>query len=137
MIALLFAAATAVEPAPSAVVDDAPITRREAVERADRLFDLLDVNRDGVLTRREAMTEGRQLKAQRRATGVDVAPGIGGQTARYFERRFAFANSISRRQFEQAMLAHFDRLDRNHDGLLTAEERADGRWTPVHESGGN
>lgn len=100
-----------------------PITRQQAIGRADRLFDLLDVNHDGVLTRLEAEVEGARLRAERAASGVDVAPGVGGHTARFMERRFAGLRSITRDQLERAMLAHFDAMDRDHDGILTADER--------------
>src|SRR5262245_21968737 len=103
------------------------ITREEAFQRADRLFEMLDVNHDGVLTRREAEMAGAALRAERAETGIDVAPGIGAHTARYFEHRFAGARVITREQFEQAMLDHFDQLDRDHDGVLTAKERGEAR----------
>ena len=101
------------------------ITRDEAVQRADRLFDALDANHDGFLTRREAMVTGMRLRAERASTGVDVAPGIGGHTERFFEHRFAGERTITRREFEMAMLDHLDRMDTNHDGVLTPVERAE------------
>lgn len=106
---------------------DAPITRQEAIERANRLFDKLDVNHDGQLTLLEVELEGTRLRAERASSGIDVAPGIGGHTARYMERRFAGSRIVSRDQFERAMLAHFDKMDRNHDGVLTAAERREGQ----------
>ena len=106
-------------------VAEGVISRQEAVERADFLFDALDANHDGILTRHEAMREGMLLQAERASTGVDVAPGIGGHTERFFERRFASERTITRAEFEQGMLAHFDRMDRNHDGVLTPDERAE------------
>jgi len=106
-------------------VAEGVISRQEAVERADHLFDALDANHDGILTRHEAMREGMRLQAERASTGVDVAPGIGGHTERFFERRFASERTITRAEFEQGMLAHFDRMDRNHDGVLTPDERAE------------
>ncbi len=127
---LLYPAAVAVAVAGGALArispasDDAPITRQEAVHRADRLFDALDVNHDGVLTRSEATTAGSELKAERAETGVDVAPGVGGHTGRYMKHHFALETSITRDRFDRAFMAHFDKMDRNHDGILTAEERA-------------
>jgi len=103
------------------------MTRQQAQERADSLFQMLDVNHDGVLTRSEAEKARAQLQAQRASSGKDVAPGLGGHTARYLEHTFAAAQSVTRQQFEQAMLAHFDQMDRNHDGILTADERQHGR----------
>lgn len=103
--------------------DLAPITRDEALQRADSLFNQLDLNHDGTVTRDEALQATMQLRAERKATGVDVAPGIGGHTARFLERQFEGVQSINRQQFEQAMLAHFDEMDLNHDGVLSTEER--------------
>lgn len=111
-------------PPPASVSPDlAPITRDEALKRADSLFGQLDLNHDGIVTRDEALRATMQLRAERKATGVDVAPGIGGHTARFLEREFEGANSINQQQFEQAMLAHFDEMDLNHDGVLSTEER--------------
>lgn len=111
-------------PPPAAVPADlAPITRAEALRRADAIFLQLDLNHDGLVTRLEALEATSQLQAERQATGRDVAPGIGGHTARFLARTFADAESITRQQFEQAMLAHFDQMDLNHDGILSTEER--------------
>jgi hypothetical protein len=99
------------------------LTRDEARERADQLFDRFDLNRDGIVTRLEAQHVGRKLLMQRAATGRDSAPGLGGHTLRFLERRFASADAVTRQQFEEAMLAHFDAMDSNHDGILTAAER--------------
>jgi hypothetical protein len=103
------------------------VTRQQAQERADRLFRMLDVNHDGILTRAEAEQAGAQLHARRAASGRDVAPGLGGHTARYLERSFAGAQSVTLQQFEQAMLTHFDQMDVNRDGVLTADERQQAR----------
>jgi hypothetical protein len=102
----------------------ANLTRQDAVNRADAIFQKLDYDHDGILTRDEAMIAGVRLRAQSLATGVDAAPGIGGRTERYLERVFANAQSVNRRQFEQAMLAHFNQMDTDHDGILTPAERA-------------
>ena len=106
-------------------VAEGNITRQEAVYRADQLFDALDANHDGFLTRGEAMITGMRLRAERASTGVDIKPGIGGHTERFLEHRFAGERTITRAQFEQGMLAHFDRMDANHDGVLTPDERTE------------
>lgn len=125
--ALLFSAAIAAvavcAQASAQSADLAPITRDQALQRADSLFARLDLDHDGVVTRSEAIQATSQLKAERQATGTDVAPGIGGHTTRFLTRRFAGAESITKGQFEQAMLAHFDKMDLNHDGTLSTEER--------------
>jgi Ca2+-binding EF-hand superfamily protein len=99
------------------------LTRQQAQDRADLLFTTLDRNHDGIVTPDEARQVGGKLMLQRAVTGKDVAPGIGGHTLRFFEHRFAGAQSVTKPQFEQAMLEHFDEMDVNHDGVLTAAER--------------
>ena len=106
------------------------LTRNQALERADQLFDRFDLNHDGVVTGKEEQSLGRRLLMQRAATGRDVAPGIGGHTLRFLEHTFAGMQSVTERQFEEAMLAHFDQMDVNRDGVLTAAEREDGRALP-------
>lgn len=109
--------------APDALSQQLDLTRQQALERADRLFARFDLNRDGFVTRLEAQQVGTKLLLQRAATGRDVAPGIGGHTLHFLERRFAGVNAVNREEFEGAILAHFDQMDRNHDGVLTPSER--------------
>jgi Ca2+-binding EF-hand superfamily protein len=101
------------------------LSREEVRERADHLFERFDVNHDGFVTRGEAAILGRKLLLLRAATGRDVAPGIGGHTLRFLEHRFAGVQAVTKQQFEDAFLAHFDQMDVNHDGILTAGERTD------------
>jgi Ca2+-binding EF-hand superfamily protein len=108
------------------------MTRDQARARADQLFQMFDVNHDGVVTRNEARTLGKRLLMQRAATGRDVAPGIGGHTLRFLERAFAGMQSVTQQQFEDALLAHFDQMDVDHDGILTSAERQEGRDLPPH-----
>jgi Ca2+-binding EF-hand superfamily protein len=99
------------------------LTRQQAQDRADQLFATFDRNHDGVMTPDEARQVGEKLLLQRAITGKDVAPGIGGHTLRFMEQRFAGKQSVTKPEFEQAMLDHFDQMDLNHDGVLTAAER--------------
>jgi len=122
----LIAAATAA-PAFAQLADSVPpqpdLTRNQALERADQLFDRFDLNHDGQVTRDEAERLGRKLMLQRAATGRDPAQGLGGHTLRFLKQRFSGAETVTRGQFEEAMLEHFDEMDVNHDGILTAAER--------------
>jgi Ca2+-binding EF-hand superfamily protein len=131
-IAVIAAAAAAPALAqPAQTPSEQPdLTRNQALERADQLFDRFDLNHDGIVTRKEAQSLGRRLLMQRAATGRDVAPGIGGHTLRFLEHTFAGMQSVTKRQFEEAMLAHFDQMDVNRDGVLTAAEREAGRALP-------
>jgi Ca2+-binding EF-hand superfamily protein len=104
----------------------ADLTRQQAIDRADRLFQTFDRNHDGVLTREEARSVGTRLLVKRAATGRDVAPGIGGHTLRFLEHAFSGMEGVTQQQFEQAMLAHFDEMDVDHDGVLTTTERGQG-----------
>jgi hypothetical protein len=103
------------------------MTRQQARERADSLFQMFDLDRDGVITREEANKVGQKLMAQRAALHRDVAAGLGGHTLKYLERTFAGAQSVTRQQFEDALLGHFDQMDANHDGVVTAAERDQAR----------
>jgi Ca2+-binding EF-hand superfamily protein len=107
------------------------LTREQARDRAEQLFATFDINHDGVVTRKEAQSVGRRLMMRRAATGRDVAPGIGGHTLRFLEHAFAGMPSVTEQQFEQAFLAHFDQMDVNHDGILTATERRGGNEAPA------
>ena len=99
------------------------LSREQARDRAHQLFEMFDVNHDGIITRKEAQPVGMRLLMERRATGRDTAPGIGGHTLRYLRHAFAQLQSVTELQFEQALLAHFDGMDTNHDGILTDTER--------------
>lgn len=125
--AIALIAAVAAAPALAQSVDglsqQPDLTRNQAVERADQLFDRFDLNHDGVVTRDEAQRLGRKLTLQRAATGRDPAQGLGGHTLRFLKQRFSGVETVTRGQFEEAMLEHFDDMDVNHDGILTAAER--------------
>lgn len=103
-------------------------TRAEAQQRADMLFQMLDANRDGTMTRAEADQAMAQLQASQ---GSGDENGRGGGRARMMqrliERLFATAPSITQPQLEALMLARFDAQDLNHDGTVTAAEREQGR----------
>jgi len=103
------------------------LSRAQARDRADQLFERFDLNHDGYVTRGEAQLLGGKLLLLRASTGRDVAPGIGGHTLRFLKHRFAGVEAATRQQFEAAFLAHFDQMDVNRDGILTAAEREHAR----------
>ena len=90
-------------------------TRQQAQQRADAMFQRLDANRDGSLTREEAQMAGP-------ATGRG-----GGRVERLMGRLFGDAQSVTQAQFQAQALARFDRQDLNRDGVVTTGERQQAR----------
>lgn len=96
-------------------------TRQEAQQRADRMFDMLDANKDGVVTKAEAQQAVAQFEAAR---GGDNG---GGRMGRMVDAMFGTSTSITRAQFEAQTLARFDAMDLNHDGILSVAEQQQAR----------
>src|SRR5262249_31145043 len=91
------------------------MTRAQAQQLADGMFQRFDLNHDGVVTRQEA----EQARAQM---------GFGGERIeKMIDRAFGPAQSLTLQQFEAQSLARFDRDDLNHDGVVTAAERQQAR----------
>jgi hypothetical protein len=97
-------------------------TRAEAKQRADMIFQMIDANHDGVVTRDEA----QQAAAQFGSRGGDNGRG-GGRMQRMIDEAFGSAQSLTLQQFEAEALARFDADDLNHDGVVTAAERQQAR----------
>ena len=100
-------------------------TRAEAKQRADMLFQMLDANHDGTVTRSEAEQAAAQFAARRGEDGS--AQRGGGRIERMVTQLFASSDSLTLAQFEAQTLARFDALDLNHDGVVTAAERDQAR----------
>jgi hypothetical protein len=97
-------------------------TRAEAQQRADMMFQMLDTNKDGNVTKAEAETGLAQFQAAR--GGGDQAGGRGaGRMQRMIDQAFGTAQSLTQAQFDALVLARFDAQDFNHDGTVTAAER--------------
>jgi len=88
-------------------------TRAEAQQRADMMFQMLDANKDGTVTKAEAQQTLAQFQAARG----------GGRMQRVIEQAFATSPSMTLQQFEAQALLRFDAMDLNHDGTVTAAER--------------
>ena len=86
------------------------MTREQARQRADQMFQRFDLNHDGVVTRDEAQQALSQFGAGKRAE-------------RMVDRMFGDSQSITLQQAEAQVLARFDRDDLNHDGIVTSAER--------------
>ena len=89
-------------------------TRAQAQQQADGMFQRLDVNHDGVVTRQEAEQVASRF-------------GGGGRAEKMIDRAFGSAQSLTQQQFEAQALARFDRDDANHDGVVTVAERQQAR----------
>jgi hypothetical protein len=98
-------------------------TRAEAQQRADMMFQMLDANHDGTVTRAEADQAMAQFQASR---GGDNGRGEG-RMQRMMDDAFAASPSLTLQQFEAQTLARFDAMDVNHDGVVTAAERQQAR----------
>jgi EF hand len=100
-------------------------TRAEARQRADMLFQMLDTNKDGTVTKAEADQALAQFQAAR--GGGDTGERGGGRMQRMIDEAFATSQSVTLSQFEAQALARFDAMDLNHDGTVTAAERQQSR----------
>ena len=98
------------------------MTRAQAQQRADQMFQRFDVNHTGVITRAQA----EQMAAQ-----------FGGRGERVVDRLFGTAQSLTLQQFEAQQLTRFDAMDLNHDGTVTAAERQQARAAMRAQRGGN
>ena len=90
------------------------MTRQEAQQRADAIFQRFDANHDGIITRQEAEQAAAQFGDSERAQHM-------------LDRLFSGAQSITLQQFEARSLARFDAQDSNHDGTVTPAEREQAR----------
>jgi Ca2+-binding EF-hand superfamily protein len=88
------------------------MTRQQAQQMADEMFQRFDTNHDGTLTRDEA----QQAVAQ-----------FGGHGGHMVDRLFGDAQSVTLQQAEAQAVAHFDAMDLNHDGIVSAAERQQAR----------
>ena len=88
-------------------------TRAGAQQRADMMFQMLDANKDGTVTKAEAQQTLAQFQAARG----------GGRMQRVIEQAFATSPLMTLQQFEAQALLRFDAMDLNHDGTVTAAER--------------
>ena len=102
--------------------------------RGERMFDHLDINHDGNISREEFGQAhmrhgpggpGGPGMAGPPPGGPDGAGGPGGPGGPGMRgaRMFGEAGFITQAQFRERALARFDRADANHDGTLTVAER--------------
>jgi Ca2+-binding EF-hand superfamily protein len=119
--------------------------RQGAARKQDRsaLFDKLDTNHDGVISRQEFMA-ARPIQERRVMVMREAEPHSGqamgeghmhemhmrqmGMHGGFAAHLFAMADTnhdgrVSLEEAEAAAIAHFDRMDLNHDGKITPDER--------------
>jgi hypothetical protein len=108
--------------------------RRERVsQRGSAAFDRLDANKDGQVSRQE-WDAGRQVREERMAMHDGARGGHGMHRAGmgFGGRMFGMADAnkdgrVTLAEAQAAALQHFDRVDLNHDGSITPEERRQAR----------
>lgn len=88
------------------------MTRQQARQKADAMFQRFDTNHDGTLTRDEAQAAASQF---------------GGRAGHMVDRMFGAAQSLTMQQAEAQAMSHFDAMDLNHDGTVSAAERKQAR----------
>jgi len=92
------------------------MTRQQATQFADMMFQRFDLNHDGVVTRAEA----QQALSQAGGEGS-------GRAEHMLARLFGDSQSVTQAQAEAQAQAHFDAQDLNHDGVVTPAEREQAR----------
>jgi len=100
------------------------MTRQQAQQMADSMFQRLDANHDGVVTKQEAEQAAARF-------------GGGERAGRMIDRLFGDAQSMTLQQAETQALARFDRDDLDHNGVVTAAERQQARAQLKAERGEN
>jgi hypothetical protein len=88
------------------------MNRDQAKQAADSMFQRLDTNKDGSVTRAEADAFAAQF---------------GDRATRMVDRLFAGAQAVTLQQAEAQALARFDREDLDHNGIVTAAEHQQAR----------
>lgn len=116
------------------------------------MFDRLDTNKDGNISRQEFTTAQPQMRQERvivmrdgAGPGAPGAPGMkmrmhrmggAGFGGRMFEMADANKDGrVSLAEAQTAALAHFDRADTNRDGRITPDERRNVRVMRIERRG--
>jgi len=113
-------------------------------ERAGRMFERLDVDRNGSISRAE-FDRARSNRAERRAEGgthrrspgMRGPRGMRGGMGRGMRggRMFGEQGFVTREQLRERALARFERADADRNGTVTATERREARQHMRHRRG--
>ena len=104
----------------AALADPPPVHRIDVQRRAQAMFARSDANHDGILTLAEYHAA---LAAIVKARGGTPTPqGWAIVDAQFGAVDQTHSGRVSRAQFIDAALAHFDGADLNHDGTVTPKE---------------
>lgn len=90
---------------------DGEVTLSEMNQHHQKMFSEADTDGNGAISKAEMHAHMEKMHAERRAEHMGDKNGDG---------------VISRDEFEANASAHFDKLDANHDGVLSDEELAAG-----------
>lgn len=105
---------------------------REAMHArmAAEMFDRADTNKDGMISRDEWTAGAARFAGMQREQREHGGMGIGMRGRPMMMKHMDMMadadgdRAISRQEFEARALQHFDRVDTNKDGKITADERA-------------
>ena len=106
---------------------DGVVTRAEAIAQADARFAQMDTDRDGRVSATEMRAYRTAMRDRMVARGRDVpVPPPGGAKHDGMGRRMDpnRDGSVTREEFQARALKRFDRMDANRDGRIDATERA-------------
>lgn len=104
----------------AAIADPAPLHRDALVAHHEAMFDRVDTNHDGWLSKAEYLAALNAIDARRDVT--PTAKGWARVEDQWNMVDQAHAGRVSRAQFVAAAIAHFDGADLNHDGIVTPDE---------------
>lgn len=105
---------------------DGKVTREEFIAFSDRMFDRIDANHTGQITKadldafqakQEAVEAGRMMRAKGGGAGAEHED----KRLDKLSERLAGGGALTRQQWEAISARRFDRMDAAHQGYLTPD----------------